>query len=65
MKKLLVLFLPLVFAFGTACTSSESLEEDDDPQRRPSDGAGYGGDTTFIRETDPISRHQQTLRGSF
>ena len=64
MKKLLFLFLaPLAFGLS-GCLSNDS-GEDEELGRSASDGAGYGGDTTFIRQSDPISRHQQTLRGDY
>lgn len=64
MKKLLLLFLaPLAFGL-TGCLSNDG-DGDDGEQRSASDGAGYGGDATFIREQDPISKHQQHLRGNY
>ena len=68
MKKLFFLLFPSALAFAlVGCISNEDDggTDDDQVQRRPSDGAGYGGDTTFIRETDPISRHQRHLRGDY
>ena len=67
MKKLFFLLIPAAFAFAlVGCISNEDGgSSDDEDQRRPSDGAGYGGDATFIREQDPISKHQQHLRGNY
>ncbi|MFT5466157.1 MAG: hypothetical protein ACI8UO_001255 [Verrucomicrobiales bacterium] len=65
MKQLFFRLIPFTFAFAlVGCVTDE--DGDNAPtQRSASDGAGYGGDSTFIREQDPISRHQQHLRGNY
>lgn len=67
MKKLFFPLISAAFAFALAgCLSNEDGDSaNNEDQRRPSDGAGYGGDSTFVREQDPISRHQQHLRGNY